>query len=118
MDQSRSSGLAGAWLDGLELRYDDASGLKRVLGFAATLRREDAEALRADLIDGLEARRPLVAKRPVLAASLTALEKFLRDGGALTLTAAPTLRLPFAGLALFGARDPARVAELLGLSIR
>jgi hypothetical protein len=113
-----AAGLAAAWLEGLELRYEDASGLARVLDVVASLRGEPVEALRADLIAALEARRPLVAKKPGLAASLDALERFLREGGALTLTAAPLLRVPFAGLALAGARDPTRVAELLGLSIR
>jgi hypothetical protein len=113
-----AAGFATAWLEGLELSYEDASALERVLQLVAKARGKPVETLRAELIAALEARRPSLAEKPVLQASLSAVERFLREGGSLTLTLAPPMHLPFAGLVLIGRGDPARLAEALGLQIR
>ncbi|HUH85293.1 MAG TPA: hypothetical protein VLX85_11850 [Stellaceae bacterium] len=116
--------LAPTRIEALELRYvdDDWAETERSLEAAATAlgvpRRRD------DVIAALEAQRAEIADdaqdgaKETLLASLDALERFLRQGGTLTLTLAPPRAVTFGELALRRQGNAVALAQLLGLSIR
>ena len=116
--------LAPTRIERLEARYADGNWLEteRTLEAVAAslgfpLRRDDAiaavEEERAKLADDAQA-----GVKDALLASLDALERFLRQGGALTLTLAPPRPVTLGELALQRDRGAVTLAELLGLRIR
>lgn len=102
----------------LELRYDDASLVDRLLKFHAAQTDGDVERTREELLAHLEAQRNAFAGKPELLASLDAVAAFLRQPQSLTLTLAPPKPVSFGTLMLMSRASPDQALALLGLSIR
>ena len=116
--------LAPTRIERLEARYTDGDWLEteRTLEAVAAslgvpLRRDDAiaalEGQRAQIADGTQA-----GDKDALLASLDALERFMRQGGTLTVSLAPPGPVTFGELALRRQRNAVALAEALGLQIR
>jgi hypothetical protein len=116
--------LAPTRIERLEARYADGDWLatERTLEAVAAslgvpLRRDDAiaalEGQRAQIADATQA-----GDKDALLASLDALERFMRQGGTLTVNLAPPGPVTFGELALRRQRNAVALAEALGLQIR
>ncbi|MGO8917187.1 MAG: hypothetical protein ACLQJR_14875 [Stellaceae bacterium] len=102
----------------LELRYDDASLIDRLLKFYAARTGGDVEHARQQLLGVIEAQRGAFAGEPELLASLDAIAGFLRQPRSLTLVLAPPKPVPLGTLMQLARATPDQALTLLGLSLR
>jgi hypothetical protein len=105
-------------LDRLELRYDDASLIERLIKMRAAETGRDFEAVRDELLRSFAAQRQALAERPALSANFDAVADFLRKPGSLTLTLAPPEPVSLGTLMTLSRTNPAAALDALGLSIR
>lgn len=110
--------LTQAQLAHLELRYDDASLVDRLLELYAANTGRDLASVQQEIAARIEARRKSLAGKPALLASLDRVEAFLRKPGTITLELAPPRPLPLLALMLLGRANPDQALDALGLSVR
>jgi len=116
--------LAPTRIERLEARYADGDWLETERTLEAVAASLGIPIRHDDAIAAVEDQRTKIAEdaqasaKDQLLASLDALERFLRQGGALTLTLAPPRPVTFGELALQRHRSAVVLAELLGLRIR
>lgn len=102
----------------LELRYDDASLIDRLLKFQAVRTGSDVEHAREALLNLVAAQREALAGTPELLAGLDAIAAFLRQPRSLTLILAPPKPVAVGALMTLAQSKPDQVSALLGVSIR
>jgi hypothetical protein len=110
--------LTQAQLAHLELRYDDASLVERLLKLYAASTGRDLASAQREIAARIEARRKGFAGKPAMLASLDRVEAFLRKPDTITLVLAPPKPLPLLALMLLGRADPDQALDALGLSVR
>lgn len=116
--------LAPTRIEALELHYVDNDWAETERSLEAAAATLGVPLRRDDVIAAIEAQRGEIAEdaqdgeKEALLASLDALERFLRQGGTLTLTLSPPRSATFGELALHRQRNAVALAELLGLRIR
>jgi hypothetical protein len=105
-------------LDSLELRYDDASLVDRLIRARAALTGRDVRAVREEMLRLVAAQRQALADKPALLASLDAIADFLRKPGSLTMTLTPPEPVALGTLITLSRTNPAAALDALGLSVR
>lgn len=113
-------GLANMMLGQLahaKLRYDDSSGIDRVLKAAAAENGTDVETIRKQMIDLIRAQGQAMGDSPAITGVVNALVAFAQAPKSLTFELAPPTPVPFAALGNANKMPPAQLLDLLGLSV-
>lgn len=116
--------LAPTRIEASELRYVDLDWVETERSVEAAAAALGVPLRRDDVVAALEGQRAEIAEaaqggeKEALLTSLDALERFLRQGGTLTISLAPPRPVTFGELALRRQRNAVALAEALGLRIR
>lgn len=116
--------LAPTRIEASELRYVDHDWIETERSLEAAAAALGVPLRRDDVVAALEGQRAEIAEaaqggeKEALLTSLDALERFLRQGGTLTISLAPPRPVTFGELALRRQRNAVALAEALGLRIR